>query len=198
MRTTIFVALLLAALGSLAAGEPPAPAAPDQVVLLDIQGLWGGVDLWIANDGKAVCRHVGPPRAGGRGLQESRHAFSLSSEQQAELAALVERHGFFTLEIADRPGVPDESRPILFIQSGARRRAVAKWGNDAHPDFDPLYRFLLAVARAGRAGSLLAEGAYDPEWQPEGFEPGRAIRDMAQPAPAAASEAPAAGGLPLK
>ena len=65
----------------------------------------------------------------------------------------------------------------------------------------PVVLVLLHAAagrRRLRAGSLLAEGAYDPDWQPEGFEPGRAIRDMAQPAPAAASEAPAAGGLPLK
>jgi len=180
--------MLLAALGYGAVGETPAPVAPDQVVLLDVQGLWGGVDLWIAKDGRAVCRLVGPPKAGGRGLQESRYAFALSAEQQAELAALVDGHGFFTLQTADRQGVPDESRPAIFIRTGARRRAVAKWGNDAHPDFDPLYRFLLAAARAGRTGTLLAEGAYEPDWQPDGFETGRAIRDMtrtpADPPPA--------------
>lgn len=177
-KTWFLAALAMAACGAVA--EDTA-SLPDQVVLLDVQGLWGGVDLWIAKDGKATCRAVGPPAAGEQGLQETRYAFALTAEQQAELKVLLDRHSFFTIEITGRAGVPDESRPLIFVLAGDRKRAVAKWGNDRHSDFDPLYRFLLGLAAAGRAGEPMSRGAYDRAWQPGGFPSNDFLRALAEP-----------------
>ena len=52
-----------AAGGELATSKPGEQKA-DQVVLLDVQNLWGGRDLWVSSDGKAFCRIVSRPKKG--------------------------------------------------------------------------------------------------------------------------------------
>ena len=85
----------------------------NKVVLLDVQGLHGGQDLWISGDGKAVCRFVTPPTQGQYGTQETRYTFNLTPKQMANLLAAVNKHSFFTLKTKDRSGVPDEARPSI-------------------------------------------------------------------------------------
>lgn len=153
----------------------------DQVVLLDVQGLWGGTNLWISGTGKAVCRYVRTPAKGESGLQETRHSLELSREQQASLRKLVNEHDFFNIKTVDRYGVPDESRPAIFIKSGDRTHAVGKWANDKHTEFDPIYELLLKIAESGKSTPATYKGPYDSDWTPVGFPSGRDILDRTRP-----------------
>jgi hypothetical protein len=140
----------------------------DQVILLDVQGLWGGTDLWISADGFAVCRFV-LPEQGESGLEETRYAFVVSEVQCSSLLELINKHSFFTMRTKDRYGVPDEARPNIFVKSGANEHAVGKWANDKHQDFDPIYQLLLKIAESGKKGTEIGRGAFDWNWKPDGF-----------------------------
>jgi hypothetical protein len=153
----------------------------DQVVLLDVQGLWGGADLWVSSDGRAVCRFVARPAEGEAGLQESRYAFELSEDQQAALANQVRGHDFFSIRTESRMGMPDEARPCIYLHAVDKARAVGKWIADPHKDFDPLYEQLKQIAESGRSGVPFHKGPYEPAWHPEGFPENKTIRDMAAP-----------------
>lgn len=153
----------------------------DQVILLDVQGLWGGQDLWISADGKAVCRFVTPPAENQSGLQETRHSFVMSTQQRASLLELVKKHSFFTIKTKDRHGVPDEARPSILISSGLCTHAVGKWAGDEHKDFDPIYRLLLSIAESGKREPETHRGAFDWDWKPDGFPESKEIWTMTNP-----------------
>ena len=153
----------------------------DQVILLDVQGLWGGTDLWISSDGKAVCRFVTPSEKGESGLQESRYAFVVSKEQRSSLLKLIKKHSFFSIRTKDRYGVPDEARPNIFVKSGSKEHAVGKWANDPHKDFDQIYQFLLKIAESGKKGKKIYRGTFDWNWKPENFPENKSIWEMTRP-----------------
>ena len=164
-----------------ASEETASPQTLDQVVLLDVQGLWGGQDLWVSIDGKAICRFVKPPEKGESGLQETRYAFVLSEEQRATLRELITKRSFFSIQTKDRYGVPDEARPNLFVKSGSKSHAVGKWANDKHKDFDPVYEFLLKIVEAGKKGKQIHRGQFDWNWKPDGFPDSKTIWNMTRP-----------------
>ncbi len=159
----------------------PALGQLDQVILLDVQGLWGGQDLWIASDNKAVCRFVTPPKEGQSGLQEVRYTFMLSAQQQTSLLELLNKHSFLSLTTKDRYGVPDEARPSIFMKSGTRTHAVGKWANDNHEDFDSIYQALQHLAESGKKGTQTYRGPFDWNWSPDGFPKNKTIQDMTRP-----------------
>lgn len=179
----VIVAVIAAALLSFSVNAWSAADGIDQVVLLDVQGLRGGTNLWISGDGKAIAGIVGPSREGGSGLREIRYSFKLTREQKAALAEIVKQTDFFSITTADRYGVPDEPRPAVFIKAGGKKHAVAKWANDRHERFDPVYAFLLEVARSGKKGAVIKKAAFDGSWKPEGFPENRTIMSMTQPQP---------------
>ena len=154
----------------------------DQIVLLDVQGLWGGRDLWVAADGKAWVRYVAPPKKADQpGLQEEIYKFSITEDGMKTLLGLIREHHFFAIQIKERPGVPDESRPMIYVRSGERERTVAKWGSDKNPDFDPILQFLLKSAAEGKKGELLFSRALDRSWKPEGFPDVEQIQQKQKP-----------------
>lgn len=175
----LIAALLLAVCTS--AGT--AAADFDQVVLLDVQSLRGGVNLWISGNGKAVCSFVKPPQNNEKGLQEIRYSFKLSGQQAATLSGLLKKHDFFQIKTVDRYGIPDEARPAVFVKSGRKTHAAAKWAGDRHKHFDPIYEFLLKTARSGRTGTEAGKVPFDRNWKPEGFPENRMIIDMTRPNP---------------
>lgn len=177
---TILMAALMAASGSYA---QPETDILDQVILLDMQGLGGGTDLWISKDGRAVCRFVKPPAKGELQLQETIYSFKISGEQHASLYELVKKYDFWGIESSDRYGVPDESRPVIFMKSGDKIHAAAKWANDKHMKFDPIYMFLLNIARSGKDGTIIRKATYDRNWGPDGFQSNKSVRDMTIPKP---------------
>ncbi|MCP4602335.1 MAG: hypothetical protein GY847_17770 [Proteobacteria bacterium] len=153
----------------------------DQIILLDVQGLWGGRDLWILDDGTAYCRIVVPPEAGESGLQEKRYRFNIPQEDIDRLVELIQSHEFFSIQTEDRLGVPDKARPIIYVAAGDRTAVVAKWANDRHPDFDPIYEVLVELAEVGENGELVWSGSLDWEWRPDQFPDNGKIYSLVSP-----------------
>jgi len=161
---------------------PTERAIFDRVILLDVQGLFGGRDLWIAADGEAHGRIVRPPGQGQSSLQETRFCLTVPAAEMGELRRLLERHDVGAIQTQSRCGVPDEARPVLCVQCGGEIRAVGKWANDAHPRFDAIYRFLIRISELGAAAAPAAPRPWDRNWQPPGFPQRRTILDLARPA----------------
>lgn len=142
----------------------PTRATPHRVALFDVQGLFGGRNLFIDEHGKATAVIVAP------GMTEARHAIQLEKSELAELRALLRRHGFFAIGIKKRPGVPDEAHPTIAVAlPGGPTRSVGKWANDTHPDFDPIYGWLMALQKRVQKVPPSRKGRYDPHWRPRGF-----------------------------
>ncbi len=175
----VFVALMIV-LGSGCTEVQTAEKKLDQIILLDIQGLNGGRDLWISTDSKAsVCRLV---VSSGKGLQETRYEFMVSEKQLSSLCELITKHNFFSIRIKDRYGIPDEARPGVFVKSGGTTYAVGKWAGDKHKDFDPIYKLLLQIAESGgKSGKETHRGSFDWNWKPDGFPENKSIVDMTKP-----------------
>ena len=146
---------------------PPVPLK--SFALQDVQGLFGGHAIWAAEDRTAIVQVVGPPPAGQSGLWEKRYKNTLTAEQWSEVERLVGAHRMATVKMPERPGVPDEAHPIIVavLKAGGMAK-VRKWANDKHPDFDPVYAYLLGLCRA--RGELVREGVFEWEWRPAGFE----------------------------
>jgi hypothetical protein len=171
MRAVVILGLLaLPLLAGCAREEQPGPPVPPKsFVLHDVQGLWGGYALWASEDRTAFVQVVDPPPAKHSELWEKRYKVKLTAEQWAEVERLVGAYHFLTLQVSERPGVPDEAHPIIVVvtKAGVTTKAQ-KWANDKHADFDPVYSYLLGLCRAD--GMLVREGSFEWEWRPEGFE----------------------------
>lgn len=129
--------------------------------LLDVQGLWGGQNVFLQADGSAVVQIVS------QGMREKRYELKLDAAKVAEFEKLLARHDFFIIKIKERPGIPDEAHPEIAVRlASGQERKVMKWAGDKHPDFDPLYAWLLAVAESAKAGKPVFEGAFDWKWRP--------------------------------
>jgi hypothetical protein len=140
--------------------EPGPPVPLRTVVLHDVHGLWGGPAIWIREDNTAVVQVVVPPPAGRVGLLEKRYTVAITPEHRAEIERLVGAHHFFTLRVNERPGVPDELQYVIAVvtRTGARAR-VTKWAGDKHPDFDPLYQYLLGLCAGVEGRTPVHEGS---------------------------------------
>jgi hypothetical protein len=127
--------------------------------------------LWAGEDGAAVVQVVRVPPPGQPGLWEKRYHLTLTGEQRAEIERLVGAHHFLTLKVPERYGEPDEARPTIAVvtREGATAKA-AKWDGDKHPDFDPLYEYLLGLCRVAESGKAVHEGNFDWDWRPQGFD----------------------------
>lgn len=153
----------------------------DQIILLDVQGLGGGGDLWITYDGAAFCRIVKPPVENKSGLQETRYSFTISDKQRRRLLKLFNENHFCTMLVKDRYGLPDESRPTIYIRTDITKCCVAKWLNDNKQNFDPIYKYLLNLVEQGGQGTIIGKGTYDRQWKPDSFPENQAIYEMGLP-----------------
>ena len=171
--------LVLAVCGLVQAA--PTPKQVDQVILLDVLGMWGGQDLWISGNRKAVCRIVAPLGAGEKRLKEIRYEFELAEDQYDSLLKLIQKHNFFSIPTNNRKGTPIETRPRIFVKAGDMSHATAKWSNDKQKDFDPIYKLLIKMVESGKAGAPHYRGAYDLNWRPEGFIESKTIWERTKP-----------------
>ena len=65
--------------------------------------------------------------------------------------------------------MPDEAHPLIAVATKAGATAKAwKWARDQHPDFDPVYGYLLGLCH--QEGELVREGVFEGDWRPDGFE----------------------------
>ncbi len=103
---------------------------------------------------------------------KKRYELVLDPEQLAEVEALLAKHQFATIQIDDRPGVPDEARPTKpVVTASGQTTEIAKWANDSHPGFDAIYQGLLAIVdRAKQGNKLTYEGKLDFKWRPDGWQ----------------------------
>jgi hypothetical protein len=144
-------------------------------VLYDVQGLWGGQDLWVGEDGRGYAQLI---RKGG--LPVRRYRVRLSPEEVAELERLLGVHDFMNLTTRRRPGVPDEARSVLCVwpQSGTPV-CVAKWAGDKHPDFDAVYEAALGLLSELKDDQIVDSGPFDWGWHPPGFSARREAYGLA-------------------
>lgn len=138
--------------------------ALDKVMLRDVGALRGGQVVFIAGSGACAVQIIKP---GQGGLQENRYNLKLTDEQMLQLADLIDKHNFFTVQIAGRPGVPDEGRPEITVRLiGGKERAVSKWSNDKNEDFDAVHQWLLGLTETLK-GEPVYTGKYDYKWWPK-------------------------------
>jgi hypothetical protein len=146
-----------------------APIPLKAFALFDVQGLWGGQDLWVGEDGRGYAQVVKPEKGEG-GLQARRYSLRLSPKKVAELERLLGVHDFINLTTPRRPGVPDEARPVICVwpQSGTPV-CVSKWAGDKHPDFDAVYEAALGLLSELQDDQVAYRGPFDWGWHPPGF-----------------------------
>ena len=172
MRRAVSILGLLLASSVMGCTREPGPPVPlRSIVLHDVQGMWGGHALWARADGTAVVQVVGAGPPGEAGLWEKRYRVKLTADQWAEVERLVGAHHFLTIEVRQRPAIPDEAHPTIAVvtREGTTARAT-KWAEDRHPDFDPLYHHLLDLCSGDGAGHPVHQGPYDWDWRPDGFD----------------------------
>jgi len=164
----VALAVLLLAGGAVLSGcggpgwAPTEDTSLKSVVLHDVHPLWGGRNVYLFGDGRLFVQIVA------RGARETRYEVRVEPARVEELTELLRQHRFMEMEIEDRPGLPDEARPEIEVtwQSGAHK-AIAKWANDAHPDFDSIYAWLVELAEGVTDQTPVYAGPYDESWRPE-------------------------------
>ena len=139
------------------------------VILRDVQGLFGGQNLYLKNNGQIIVQNVqlGKEKPG---LEERRYIFSINSKEAEKVNFLINKHKFFDIKIPERLGVPDEARPtITVILSSGESKTISKWFNDVHPDFDAIYSYLIKLTQKVNKMAPDYQGSYDYDWKPKDF-----------------------------
>jgi hypothetical protein len=164
-----------------------APALPhtttletlESLVLLDVQGLWGGRNLWIRSNGSVIVLIVTNTMRPESGLQESRWVGQLSARQMNALGRLLEEESFLSMRVPSRDLLPDEGHPTIWARMKSGKGAlVSKNSGDAHLGFDAIYEHLLRLARLKAGRQRIGKGAYDWDWHPAGFPSGEEILEL--------------------
>ena len=123
----------------------PVPNSSDfsRFMLRDVQGLYGGQNVYVAPDGTVHVQIVRAEESQPE-LQERRYRFVLKDTQRLELKQLLVQHPPSRIRIPHHPGIPDQARPeITVIYPDGTAVTVAKWDDDRHPDFDALYESVM-------------------------------------------------------
>lgn len=176
----IFLATLLVPLFQGVSHGATTSAPLNSLVLLDVQGLWGGQSLWLREDGTAVVQVVTPPKRGQSGLQARRFAVRFTDSQSEALNRLLQEQPFATTRTPDRTGIPDEASPTIWVRTKAGTAfAAMKFANDKHKAFDSVYDYLLKLVETGKQGRAVYSGTYSWDWRPEGFPSWQEIHNLA-------------------
>jgi len=170
----LFAILLIAWAGCSRSGENSRPRFEQvvSIMVLDVQGLGGGKALFLKKNGTTIVQVVTPPKTPypEGGLTERRFQFALGMDEIAKAIDLLREHDFLGIKIKDHPGGVDEARPNIIVRfSTGEVKLVAKWANDVHPQFDPIYWGLLRITDRTLSMKPIKTGRYDERWLPEGF-----------------------------
>lgn len=146
----------------------------DQIRLIHPPMIFGsGWNVWLSSGGQGYAWNYDRPGQGENGMQVRWYRMEVTKDQVSELTQLLDRHDFFSIEIPDRVGVPDETRPGLEVRlKDGRTATVWKWAGDKNPDFDAIQKWLEARAEEAGRGPVLFDGPVAQDWAPEGFSPG--------------------------
>jgi hypothetical protein len=184
MRLHCYIGALLAAcLMQYTAHSASTNLPVHSLVLLDVQGLFGGHDLWIQSNGVAVVKAVRREEKL-RELQERQYIVRLSDSQMSALGKLLGEQDFLNIKVPERPLAPDEALPIIWVQTKTGARAAAmKPVNDTHKQFDAVYSHLLTLIETIKKGDLgylgAGAGTYYREQRPDGFPRWQEIYNLA-------------------
>src|ERR1700709_2267856 len=96
-----------------------------RISLRDVQGMWGGRNVFVSSDGTVWVQAVA------RGLAETRYKLAISTAAGGELEKFLAEHGFEAIVIKERFGVPGEGRPTInLVTTDGKTVEKVKWAND--------------------------------------------------------------------
>jgi hypothetical protein len=152
----------------LAAQPPPDPAKFRHFILRDVEGLNGGQNVYLADDGTVIVQKVAPAQ-GDQGLTEQRYRWRLAAAELMAIRQALVRYSPVGMRLPRRPGMPGELWvELIWEGENGERIVVAKWASDPQVDFDALYSLLLRYARQADLHKPVWTGGYDPGWRPDG------------------------------
>ncbi len=131
-----------------------------QLSLQDVQGLWGGREVYVSSI-RIIVRKVS------RGMIERRAEFVEDVAAHALFQLCIETD-LLTIEVESRPGLPDEACPTLVLTNEAgRQHTVSKWLGQKVERFDRIYTALLALEKKADSIQPIYEGPLEAGWTPD-------------------------------
>jgi hypothetical protein len=134
-----------------------------KLTLKDVQGLWGGRDVYLACTGKVVIRVVGD------GQVEKRYSLTIGADEAKAFRALCIEADLVAVKI-ERPRqvLPDTSHPTLILTNAAGEKyEMTKWGDATKaPAFDKVYKAVMALEAKTKDLKPEFTGPYDWKWEP--------------------------------
>jgi hypothetical protein len=144
----------------------PAPGAFRRVMLRDVEGLNGGQNVYVYDNGRVIVQ-VMPAAQGNSGLLERRYEWKLKAKELDEFKHLLAKHPPREMGFG-RPGIPGEAQvEIEVIAESGVRLSMRQWAADAKENFAMLHKQLLRYAEATAKRKPNHEGKYDDDWRPE-------------------------------
>lgn len=144
----------------------------ESIELLDIQGLYGGRNVFVSKEGPVLASLVESPKEE-RGLIEKRYIYNLDSQSFRNLVhEIIDNYNFLNLKIKDRMGIPDEARiTINLTDKNGKTYSLSAWDQDGMDPityqksdkrkFDSVYVLLRNLANSAcYRGKLLYDGKY--------------------------------------
>ena len=126
-----------------------------QLELDDVQGLWGGRRIAITGTRQVVVQLVQPE------MLERRYEFELPIAAWTHLIEVFIAQDFVTIQPVERPGIPDEARPLITLTNAAKeQRSVAKWARIKDERFDAVYQALLQIEKLVAPLAPMFQGPY--------------------------------------
>lgn len=172
--------LVLVALPACEEKPRPGPLPLKTVILLDVEGMQGGQNLWLTEDGTGIVQVVGHLGSGGlpEKLPEKRYRIRFGTPVMMEAKRLAGAHRFLELKLKLGVGPPGGGHPrIAVITKAGEPSSSIKREHDKQADFDAFYAYLLGLTRRLDGASLIYEGAFSWDWHPDGFPSFTEIQD---------------------
>lgn len=129
--------------------------------LLDVQPLYGGMNVFLRADGECVTQRV----AGG---EERRYEFGVATDEAIALLQMVKDETFGQSSSAERNGVGDEASIVIeLVEEGKQLKMVWKWANDRDERFDAVYERMKAIAESQPKDSWVMSGSHEWDYRPD-------------------------------
>jgi hypothetical protein len=144
----------------------------DIIVLKDVEGLQGGIDVFIKSDGTCISRVVRIiEKESNLQKVERRYETKLTEAEIKSLDDILHKNNFWAIKINFRPGLPDTSHPIILVKlKKGESKQVWKWADDTQEQFDAIYERLFQIEREAEKNKPVYDADYNQgDWYPEGF-----------------------------
>lgn len=99
-----------------------------KIELLNVHGLYGGINVYISGSGKSLIQEVEKEKTDTGGLRECTYEFKLAEEVLQNLFDLIVKNDFIALKIEDRMGIPDETRiTVVLTNADGESHEIGVW-----------------------------------------------------------------------